>query len=186
MADEFKSLKGKLLLDGGKLHGSWFHRAVVLICQHDAEGAFGLVINRPSPSNVGDALVADLPEVLQEDSLFVGGPVQSTALSFLGTDSFLPDANVIPGLNLDHSLDDLIELGESFSASQKIKVFAGYAGWSPGQLEDEMKRESWITHPAEVEHVFVSDPESLWKDIMKSKGWQFRLMADAPEDLNWN
>lgn len=186
MAGEFKSLKGMLLLDGGKLHGSWFHRSVVLICQHDEEGAFGLVLNRPSPTHVGDALVADLPDVLKEESLFVGGPVQSSALSFLRTDSFIPDANVIPGINLDHSLDDLIDLSESFSPAQKIKVFAGYAGWAPGQLDDEMAREAWITHPAEVDHVFAGDPENLWQEIMKSKGWRFRLMADAPEDISWN
>jgi putative transcriptional regulator len=186
MAGEFKSLKGKLLLDGGKLHGSWFHRAVVLICQHDAEGAFGLVLNKPSPATVGDALVADLPEVLQEEDLFVGGPVQSSALSFLRGDSFLPDANVIPGLNLDHSLEELIELGGSFSPTQQIKVFAGYAGWAPGQLDDEMKRKSWLLHPATVEHVFHSDPEELWREILKTKGWNFKLLADQPEDINWN
>ena len=72
MADEFKSLRGQILLDGGKLRGSWFNRAVVLVCQHDAEGAFGLVLNRPSPSTLGDALVADLPENLKEAVLAQG------------------------------------------------------------------------------------------------------------------
>jgi len=61
-------------------------------------------------------------------------------LSFLHADNFIPDANVFPNLSLGHSLDDLVEVGESFSASKKVKMFAGYAGWSPGQLENEMKR----------------------------------------------
>ena len=57
----FQSLRGQLLLDGGKLRGSFFHRTVVLICQHDADGAFGLVLNRSTHNKVGDILVADLP-----------------------------------------------------------------------------------------------------------------------------
>lgn len=186
MAGKFKSLKGQLLLDGGKLAGSWFHRSVVLVCQHDPEGAFGLVLNRPSDGKLGDALVADLPDALKQHTVFVGGPVQSTALSYLLTDTFLPEANVMPGLNLDHSLDDLIELGESFSPTQKLKVFAGYSGWSPGQLDDEMRRGSWLLHPARVEHVFEAEPEKLWRDILRQKGWEYRLLADAPEDLSWN
>src|SRR5213082_583328 len=116
MAEEFKSLKGQLLLDGGKLRGSFFHRTVVLICQHDAEGAFGLVLNRSTGANVGDTIVADLPDTLKSCPLYLGGPVQPSALSFLLTDSFIPDANVLPNLSLGHSLDVLTEIGESFSA----------------------------------------------------------------------
>ena len=186
MTNSFTSLKGQLLLDGGKLHGSCFHRSVVLICQHDAEGAFGLVLNRATDKQVSDALVADLPEALNEATLWLGGPVQPTALSFLHTDDFLTEANVLPNLNLGHSLDDLQELGGSFSTTQKVKVFAGYAGWSPGQLEQEMKRAAWLTHPATVDLIFQIDPATLWKSILAHKGWQYRLLAEGPEDLSWN
>src|SRR5438876_12197296 len=166
MASEFKSLKGRLLLDGGKLRGSFFHRTVVLICQHDAEGAFGLVLNRAAGKKVGDAIVADVPESLKEQALYLGGPVQPSLLSYLHTDQFLLDANVMPNLNLGHSLDDLVELGQSFSATQQLRVFAGYAGWSPGQLEEEMKRESWLSHPASLELLFNSHPENFWQSIL--------------------
>jgi putative transcriptional regulator len=186
MGKPFESLQGQLLLDGGKLAGSFFHRTVVLICQHDPEGAFGLVLNRPSGSKVSDALVADLPEILKDQALFVGGPVQTNALSFLHSDIFMAKASVMPNLNLDHSLDTLVELGESFSPTQKIKVFAGYAGWSPGQLDDEMRRKAWLTHPANLDLVFTSSPDKLWQTILKQKGWQYRLIAEAPEDLAWN
>ena len=129
-----KFLKGKLLLDSGQLSGSFFQRTVVLICEHNAEGAFGLVLNRSLGKKVGEMIVADLPDTLRESPLFLGGPVQPTALSFLHADNFIPDANVFPNLSLGHSLDDLVEVGESFSAQKKVKMFAGYAGWSPGQL----------------------------------------------------
>jgi putative transcriptional regulator len=182
-----KYMKGQLLLDSGQLSGSFFQRTVVLICQHDAEGAFGLVLNRSTGNKVGDVIVADLPETLKEAQLFLGGPVQPAALSFLHSDNFIPDANVFPNLNLGHSLDDLVEIGESFSAGKKVKMFAGYAGWSPGQLEDEMKRKSWITYPASLELVFETPPERLWQKILKAKGgWKNKLLSQMPENLSWN
>ncbi len=182
-----KSLKGRLLLDGGNLHGSFFHRSVVLICEHNAEGAFGLVLNRAAGTKVGEVLVADLPEALKETPLFLGGPVQPTALSFLHADQFLPDATVLPNLALGHSLDDLVEIGESFSPTKKLKLFAGYAGWAPGQLEEELKRKAWLTHPASLELVFDTPPEELWPRILRAKGgWKNKLLAQMPENLSWN
>lgn len=181
-----KSLKGKLILDNGKLGGSFFHRAVILICQHDAEGAFGLVLNRTTKNKVGEALVANLPESLKDEPLYLGGPVQAQALSFLHNDAFIPDANVMPDLSLGHSLDSLMEIAESFSPAKKVKVFAGYAGWSPGQLDDELKRDTWMVHPASLDLIFHPTPDHLWQAILREKGWKFRLLSEAPEDLSWN
>jgi len=186
MTESTKLLKGSLLLDGGKLRGSFFNRTVVLICQHDSEGAFGLVLNRPSENTVGDMLVANLPETMKKETLYLGGPVQPAAMSYLHTDSFVPDANVFPNLNLGHSLDSLVELSESYSSTQKIRVYAGYSGWSPGQLEDEMKRQAWLTHPASLDLIFNTDPTQLWQALLREMGWQYRLLAGAPEDLSWN
>lgn len=183
-AHEF--LKGKLLLDGGKLVGSFFHRTVILICEHNADGALGLVLTQTSGNKVGEMIVADLPEEVKEQLLFVGGPVQPTALSFLHSDTFLPDPNVMANLSVGHSLETLVDLGESFSSTQKLKVFAGYSGWSPGQLEEEMKRGSWLVHPASLDLVFKVDPAILWKTILDTKGWQYRLIGQSPDDLSRN
>jgi putative transcriptional regulator len=179
-------LTGQLLLDGGSLKGSFFHRAVVLICQHDAEGAFGLVLNRASGKLVGEVLVADIPEHLRQQPIFLGGPVQPAALSFLHSDALLLEGNVIANLNVGHSLDQLQELGESGSPSQRVRVFAGYAGWSPGQLEGEMKRKAWLAHPATVDLVFDEKADGLWRSILLQKGISYRLLADAPEDYSLN
>jgi putative transcriptional regulator len=186
MSESFQSIRGQLLLDGGKLRGSFFHRTVVLICQHDSEGAFGLVLNRPSQNKVGEALIADLPDHFKEQALFLGGPVQPEALSFLHSDLFLPEASVMENVNLGHSLDDLMELGEAASSTQQVRLFAGYAGWTAGQLEDELKRDAWVTHPASAGLIFDADSESLWRRILRQKSWQHRLLADAPEDLSFN
>jgi putative transcriptional regulator len=186
MAEGFESLKGQLLLDSGQLSGSFFHRSVVLVCQHDAEGAFGLVLNRVSDNKVGETVVADLPESLKEQMLFLGGPVQPAVLTFLHSDAFLPNANVISNLNMGHSIDSLMEIGQSFSAAKQVRIFAGYSGWGPGQLDKEMRRKAWITHPASLDYVFQGQPQQLWKTILREKGWQFRLLAEIPDDLAWN
>ena len=187
MAEKPKLLQGQLLLDSGLLEGSFFQHTVILICKHDAEGAFGLVLNRPLGKPVGELIIADLPDTLKTSPLFVGGPVQPGALSYLHTDSFMPAADVLPNLALGHSLDELLELGENFSATKKVRLFAGYAGWSPGQLESEMKRKSWLTFPASLELVFETSPDELWPKILKRKGgWKNKLLAQTPEDLSWN
>jgi putative transcriptional regulator len=186
MTQKFKSLKGQLLLDSGELRGSFFNRSVVLICQHDEQGAFGLILNQPSPNKVGEMLVADLPESIKESPLYLGGPVQTSALSYLHSNEYLPDANVMPNLSLGHSLEELVDLGQSFSSTQQIRLFAGYAGWTGGQLEAELKRKAWLTHPATLDIVFRSEPGDLWNEILRSKGWKYRLIGSAPEDLSLN
>jgi putative transcriptional regulator len=186
MASEFQSLKGHLLLDGGMLHGSFFHRTVVLICEHNAEGAFGLVLNRQGENTAGRAVDEELPGHLAAQPIFLGGPVQPAALSYLHSDGFLPDANVIDNLSLGHSLEGLVEIGTSFSAALKVRMFAGYSGWGAGQLEGELERKAWLTHPATLELVFDPDPATLWQRILRFKGWRERLLAEGPEDLSWN
>ena len=186
MSELEKFLKGQLLLDSGQLRGSFFQRTVVLVCQHDAEGAFGLVLNRSSGNKLGEMVVADLPDELKTQPLYLGGPVQLSALSFLHSDQFLPEASVMPNLDLGHSLDTLVEIGESFSPTKKVKTFAGYAGWSPGQLEDELKRDAWLTHPASLDLVFDTDPARLWKLILAQKGLKYRLLANMPDDVSLN
>ena len=186
MAGKFKSLKGQLLLDGGNLRGSFFHRTVVLICQHDPDGAFGLVLNRSSGNKVGEMIVADMSDTLKEQPLYLGGPVQPAALSYLHADHFLLNASVLPNLDLGHTLEGLVEVGESFSSTRRVKVFAGYAGWSSGQLDDELKRDAWLTHPASIDLVFHEKPEDLWRLILEQKGWKYRLLAQAPDDLSSN
>jgi putative transcriptional regulator len=186
MAQPKISLKGQFLLDSGQLQGSYFQRTVVLVCQHDAEGAFGLVVNRPTDTNAGDVIAGEFPEALKQCRLYEGGPVQPTALSYLHSGLFLPDGNVIANLNLGHSLETLSEIADSFSPTNQVKLFAGYAGWSPGQLDDEMKRNAWLTHPASLELVFDTEPAALWAKILRLKGGQYRLLAQAPEDLSSN
>ena len=159
---------------------------MVLICQHDAEGAVGLVVNRPAGGMLGDLLLEDLPDALREQPVFVGGPVQPSAFSYLHAEDYLPEANVMPNVSLGHSLEAFVELAEGLLGQRQLRVFAGYSGWSPGQLEDEMARESWLTHPASLDLVFNIPPDELWRHILMQKGIKYRLLADAPDDLSLN
>lgn len=180
------SLRGQLLLDGGKLRGSFFHRSVVLICQHDSEGAFGLVLNRSTENAIGDVVIEDLPESIHEEPLYLGGPVQPGALSYLHYDSFIPTANVISNVSLGHSVEELADIASSYSPEKQIRIFAGYAGWSAGQLDEEIASDSWLAHAASKEIIFEMSTESMWAEIMKQKSWQQRILADSPEDPSWN
>ena len=181
-----QSLKGRLILDKGKLVGTFFARSVILICQHDNDGAFGLVLNRKTPHSVGDALVADLPETMRKLPIFQGGPVQQEEVCFLHSSQTLLNANVMPNLSLSHSIDILHDIGDSFASHEKVKVFAGYAGWAGGQLEDEMGLDTWTTFPASLDLVYSTQPEKLWQSIMMKKGGIYRLLAQSPEDPSLN
>ncbi len=181
-----KSLRGQLLLDGGGLAGSFFNHTVVLVCQHDATGAFGHVLNRTAENTVGDVIEADLPDSIKGEPLYLGGPVQPSALSYLYAPEGCENGDVMEQLQLRHSLDELVELGDKFVPSQRLKVFAGYAGWAPGQLDDEMKRKSWLTYPADFNLIFSADAKKLWKQIVSGLGWQYKLLADGPDDLSSN
>lgn len=184
-----QSLKGQLLLDGGNLTGSTFHRTVVLICQHDPQGAFGLVLNHPSDHQLGEVLAHDLPEAWQKQALFLGGPVQPQALSCLlhgPSNDGLPGTPVLSGLQVLHNLDELLEVNEHSPDPTCMKFFAGYAGWGPGQLDNEMRMQAWLTYPASINWVFSSTPKNLWRQILRKKGPRFALLAESPEDPSVN
>jgi putative transcriptional regulator len=89
-------------------------------------------------------------------------------------------------LTLGHSLDALADLSESYSGSQKLKLFAGYAGWTAGQLDNEMARKDWLVHPGSLELIFSAEPDKLWRKILLQKDARSRLLADSPDDLSWN
>lgn len=193
MATSHLSLKGQLLLDGGQLAGSWFHRSVVLVCEHNAQGAFGLVLTKLSDSRVEDVLEGDLGTVIGGQILCGGGPVQPAALTFLRTvdtaaEMVSPTQSVVlPGLLVGHQLEDLVDLSRASPTPGSVRVFAGYSGWSPGQLDGEMTRKAWLVEPATLELIFTVPPEELWRHILKKRAnWQDRLLADSPEDPGCN
>ncbi len=178
------SLEGQLLIASPSLLDPNFKRTVVLITEHTDEGAAGLVLNRPSESIVSE-LVPELEPLVEDDEqVWVGGPVQPDAVLVLG--EFVdPDAAAVPlfGALGFPALDDPDEV---VPATTRRRVFAGYAGWGAGQLEDELERDDWILEPALPDDPFTDVPDELWADVLRRKGGVYELVARMPEDPSVN
>jgi putative transcriptional regulator len=161
-----------------------FRRSVVLVVAHDDEGAVGLVLNRESDAEVGEA-VPELSEIVEPDSrVSVGGPVQPEAVVVLAEWDDPEEAGsiVFDDVGLMPSEAELEHVAD---ATRRVRIFAGYAGWSGGQLEAELTEPSWLIEDAQVEDVF-GENDDLWATVVRRKGGMFKLVATMPEDPTLN
>jgi putative transcriptional regulator len=177
------SLQGKLLVSSPALVDPNFRKTVVLITHHDEEGAMGLVLSRPSEVPASDAVPAldGLPG--GGDPVFVGGPVQPEA--FMALAEFV-DVDESAATVFDHVGFMPAEAEPSELAVRRVRLFAGYAGWGPGQLEAELDEPSWIVVAAQADDPFADDPDALWRDVVHRKGGSFSLMENMPFDPGLN
>jgi len=179
-----ESLKGHLLIAGPGLVDPNFWRTVVLVGEHSEEGALGVVLNRRSETSVTQAV----PELalLADDigAVHVGGPVQSSAVVVLAdfVDASDAESLVLDTIGFLPSEVDPIALGEL----RRARVYVGYSGWGPGQLDDELEEGSWIVEPALPDDVFTSDPDGLWSAVLRRKGGPFGVLASMPPDPSRN
>ena len=179
------NLRGKLLIASPALFDPNFRRTVVLITEHNDEGAMGLVLNRPATVTVSD-VVPELEELADgEGHVHMGGPVSPSALIVLAEfDDVSQAAAVITGdlgfIPADTDHEELVD------CTRRARVFAGYAGWGPEQLESEMAEESWIVAPARPDDAFADDPDELWRTVLRRKGGRFALLETLPEDPSVN
>jgi putative transcriptional regulator len=177
-----ESLRGSLVIAGPQLLDPNFRRTVVLVADHGEEGAMGVILNRPSGMTVADAAPDLEPLIGPEAPIFAGGPVQPTSGVVLAEvaeadEPVFGDVVLVPGLG---------ELADVVDGAGNIRVFAGYAGWGPGQLDGELERDDWILEPARASDVFSDDPEGLWGAVLERKGGQYALVARMPEDPSQN
>ena len=178
------SARGHLLIAGPGLVDPNFWRTVVLIVEHSDEGALGLVLNRPSETTVGEA-VTELERLLDpDDSLYVGGPVQPSALIVLAEFDHPSEAALI-------AFEDIGVLATGAQDDPRLSVrrgraFVGHAGWGPGQLDDEVERGDWILEPARREDAFTGQPLDLWSAVLTRKGGSYALVARMPPDPSVN
>jgi len=179
-----QSLKGQLLIAGPGLIDPNFRRTVVLVGEHSEEGALGVILNRASESTVDEAVPELTTLVAGLDTIHVGGPVQPSAIVVLA-EFGQPDragSLVLGSVGFLPSEVDPDELGEL----RRARVFAGYAGWGPGQLDGELDEGSWIVEPALPDDVFTADPDALWSDVLRRKGGPFSVLALMPPDPSLN
>lgn len=178
------SLRGKLLVASPALGDPNFARTVVLITEHGEDGAMGIVLNRPADAEVAEVL-PELAEIAVEEPVFVGGPVQPDALVVLGEfiDPEVAAWIVIADVGLVSADTDIEELPQSV---RRGRVYAGFSGWGPGQLESELEEEAWIVEPPIPAELFPDDPATLWADVLQRKGGQYALVARMPDDPSLN
>jgi putative transcriptional regulator len=173
-----ESLRGQLLIAAPSLF-DYFRRTVVLVLEHTEEGAMGVVLNRPSDTTVSEAVSA-LAELADDDELVrVGGPVSPEAVVALG--DFEDPAEA--GTNVVGSLG-LLDPDAPDPALRRLRVYAGYAGWGPGQLDGEIEEGAWIVDSADPEDPFQDG--DLWADALQRKGGAYSLMSTMPADPSLN
>jgi putative transcriptional regulator len=182
---EEESHRGRLLIASPSIYDPNFRQAVVLLAEHSEEGAMGVVLNRPSDTQVIDAAPQLSVLADPDEPVFVGGPVQPQSLVVLAEfeDPELAALTVLDDIGFVAVGSELEDLA---GATRQIRAFAGHAGWGPGQLEAELEREDWIVEPAAREDVFSEAAEGLWNELLQRKGGQFALMARMPFDPSTN
>lgn len=182
-----QSLSGRLLVATPSTGGDVFTRSVVLMLHHSEDGAHGVVLNKPLGTDITSVLPDWQDYLSPPELLFQGGPVSlDTALGLAS----LPGDGQIDGVvsvfgsvgvvDLDH---DAPSVG---GAVARFRVFAGYAGWGPGQLEDELDRDAWYVVDAEIGDVFTDDPDDLWSEVLARQPGSVAWAASFPEDPRWN
>jgi putative transcriptional regulator len=187
MAEGPAYLAGQLIVANPVLPDPNFDRTVVLVLAHEDKGALGLVLNRPSQMDVDDPLPRWERLAAEPPVVFVGGPVAPGAAICLAT---VPSGGPIPGwtpvtgqlgtLDLEQDPD---EVGTGVS---QIRVFAGYAGWAPGQLEAEIESGAWFVVDAEPADAMADDPGQLWKRVLRRQGADLAVVAAFPVDPSRN
>jgi putative transcriptional regulator len=181
-----ESVAGQLLVAGPRLIDPNFWRTVVLVIEHSQDGAFGLVLNRPSETSVGEA-VPELETVVDsEEPLFIGGPVQPSSVITVGQFNDVSQAALVAfedigvlgtgGPSIDEMADHVV----------RARAFVGHSGWGPGQLDAELETGDWILEPARREDVFSGSPRELWSDVLTRKGGSYALVARMPMDPSLN
>jgi len=180
-------VRGALLVATPRLKDPNFDRTVVMLLDHNEQGAIGVVLNRPSTLAVAEALPAWSDHIAAPAVVFVGGPVAPASAICLGeappeeaAEGWQPLFDGLGTVDVSRPPDDLpVDVGE-------VRVFAGYAGWGPGQLESEIEAGAWIVAPGSRGDAMNADPTTLWRGVLRRQGGVVGAMAAFPKDLALN
>ncbi|MDK0519763.1 YqgE/AlgH family protein [Streptomyces sp. ML-6] len=184
---EVSSLTGRLLVATPALADPNFDRAVVLLLDHDEEGSLGVVLNRPTPVGVRDILMPWAGLAGEPDVVFQGGPVSLD--SALGV-AVIPGDEGPLGWRRVYGAIGLVDLEAPpellAAALGSLRIFAGYAGWGPGQLETELAEGAWYVVESEPGDVSSPRPEHLWRAVLRRQRSELAMIATYPDDPSLN
>jgi len=177
---------GALLVASPAIDEPTFARAVVLVLDHDEDGALGVVLNRASELEVTDTLAGWAPLAADPPVLFGGGPVEPAAVVGLGdtrpgrTDGGTVIVDRVRLVDLDG--DPALAAADL----HQVRLFAGYAGWAPDQLEEELDEGAWYPVPATADDVFTREPDGLWRAVLRRQRGPLKLLSTYPVDPGRN
>ncbi|MFD4762529.1 YqgE/AlgH family protein [Streptomyces sp. NBC_00846] len=184
---EVSSLTGRLLVATPALADPNFDRAVVLLLDHDEEGSLGVVLNRPTPVGVGDILTSWAGLTGEPGVVFQGGPVSLD--SALGV-AVIPGDEGPLGWRRVYGAIGLVDLEAPpellAAALGSLRIFAGYAGWGPGQLDKELAEGAWYVVESEPGDVSSPRPEHLWRAVLRRQRSELAMIATYPDDPSLN
>lgn len=175
-------LQGQLLLADPSLRDGTFHRSVILLAEHQADqGAFGLILNQPTGKTVGDFLHGEEFAALQQLQVHHGGPVAEDQLTF---SSFWWSKKL--GLRWAIRLSAKGAVAHSHRPGRIVRAYIGYSGWTAGQLENELRRSSWIAARPQPDLLGQAHDPQLWSELLRHISPLHRILAEAPEDPTLN
>jgi putative transcriptional regulator len=183
---------GQFLLSEPFLTDPWFGRKVVFLCDHDAEGSMGFVLDNGMGRNL-TSLLPDAEDWHVDHEVHCGGPIHEDSLFYIHRlgDQIKESIPVLPGLWMGGDFDALkAVLDQGNVDTSQVRFFAGYSGWTTGQLEHEMSGNSWYVHDLPLEQklgvVMNAEPQDLWAKLLASKGPEFEKVIGLPQDPSLN
>lgn len=180
------TLRGRLLVATPAIETGPFLRSVVFVLDHDASGALGVIVNRPLDADVDDVLPDWAGLVNAPDCLFDGGPVAMDSALALGV---VAGATPPPGWRQMAGRIGLVDLDGPLPVSGELaglRVFAGYAGWAPDQLEAELEEGAWLVLDAHDSDLISPQPETLWREVLRRQNDDLRFWTTFPDDPSAN
>ena len=181
--------KGSLLIANPVLPDPNFSRTVILLCNHNKQGSFGLVINRSAELKAPDLFSSiDILKSYNE-KIYIGGPVSQSMVFYLYRSSQdVGDLDkVCSGVYLGSSLEALESLCLDIDKQKdNVRFYLGYSGWSGGQLDGEMEQNSWLIQSADEQIVFLDSEDLMWPKAVNSLGEEYQYLTKAPVNPQWN
>lgn len=178
--------RGSLLVSYPFLEDDYFYRSVICMIEHNEEGSFGLIINKKMPYKIGEA-VPILSHL--SNHIYMGGPVDTQSLFFLHPYKDLKDTMfVCEGVYMNGDLNELKDMIElDFARGEDVRFYLGYAGWSVGQLQDEIKEKSWLISSPNPSLIYEEGSDDLtWRKAIESLGEEYKDIAKFPRDPQMN
>ncbi len=177
---------GRLLVSEPFLDDLFFKRSVVLLTDHQTDGSFGVILNKPSGLKFHE-VVEGFPKL--KAPIYLGGPVNTGSLFFIHRfgEKISGSQPIIPGLYWGGNINDVITLlGSEKNISRNIKFFLGYSGWVERQLDGELKRQSWVITDTRTEEVMNTPHKTMWTKIVKSLGKEYEIWTRFPTNPQLN